>query len=199
MLKSKMFIVLALLPLALFSMAAEAKLYKWVDKNGETHYGEVIPPEYAGDKKVQIEHGMEVQQAPAAAPGQPKAAAKKTPAEVEQERRDRALLNSYTNEGEIDLARDRNLQGVNARINGIQLQLKSAQDDLNGYLKEKTDSEKAGKPADRVLLEQIAQANDRIARLNSDMAAAQADAEKIKARFAADKDRYHELTSSQPK
>ena len=30
-----------------FSLNAEAKLYKWVDDKGITHYGEVIPPEYA--------------------------------------------------------------------------------------------------------------------------------------------------------
>jgi hypothetical protein len=34
-----------------FSLSAEAKLYKWVDDKGVTHYGEVIPPEYANKEK----------------------------------------------------------------------------------------------------------------------------------------------------
>jgi len=29
------------------SFPAMATLYKWVDDNGTTHYGETIPPEYA--------------------------------------------------------------------------------------------------------------------------------------------------------
>ena len=33
--------------LAAVSLNAEAKLYKWVDENGTTHYGETIPPKYA--------------------------------------------------------------------------------------------------------------------------------------------------------
>jgi hypothetical protein len=35
-----------------FSTTAEAKLYKWVDDKGVTHYGEVIPPEYANKSNV---------------------------------------------------------------------------------------------------------------------------------------------------
>ena len=104
MLKSKMLLAFAL-PLALSSMAAEAKLYKWVDQNGETHYGQTIPPEYADQKKVQInKEGMEIQQgqAPKAAPGKPAAPVKKTPEQIQQERYDNMLLATYANEGEID-------------------------------------------------------------------------------------------------
>ena len=34
---------------------AEAKVYKWVDNNGVTHYGETIPPEYASKDNVQLD------------------------------------------------------------------------------------------------------------------------------------------------
>jgi len=40
--------------LVVFSASAEAKLYKWVDEKGVTHYGETIPPEYAGKDNVQF-------------------------------------------------------------------------------------------------------------------------------------------------
>jgi hypothetical protein len=33
---------------------AEAKLFKWVDDNGTTHYGETIPPEYANKDATQL-------------------------------------------------------------------------------------------------------------------------------------------------
>ena len=42
---------------AAISMNAEAKLFKWVDKNGQTHYGEVIPPEYSDRDTKQLDNG----------------------------------------------------------------------------------------------------------------------------------------------
>lgn len=196
MLNPKMLLVFAL-PLALASMAAEAKLYKWVDENGETHYGQTIPPEYANQQKVQIKEGMEVQQKPkASAPGKPAAPAKKTAEQIQQERYDNMLLATYANEGEIDEQRDRSLQLINARVNGVQMQLKSAQDDLNGYLKEKSAAEHAHRKMDRGLQEQLSQATRRVDDLKAQLADAQADADKVTARYAADKKRYHELTTT---
>jgi hypothetical protein len=34
----------------LLSASAQAELYKWVDENGVTHYGDRIPPEYASQR-----------------------------------------------------------------------------------------------------------------------------------------------------
>ncbi len=42
---------------AAISLNAEAKLYKWVDDNGTTHYGETIPPEYANKEAVKLDKG----------------------------------------------------------------------------------------------------------------------------------------------
>jgi Domain of unknown function (DUF4124) len=195
MLKSKLLFAVAL-PLALYSVAAEAKLYKWVDENGETHYGQTIPPEYAGQKKVQIDHGMELHDKPQpVAPGKPKEAATKTPEEIEQERHDQALLATYANEGEIDDQLNRSLQAVNARISGLDLQMKSAQQDLDGYLKEKAAAEQEHRPVDKTLQELIAQTTQRVGSLKSARAEAQGEADKIRARFEADKQRYRELTA----
>lgn len=197
MIKTKiLFAVLALF--AVFSTAAEAKLYKWVDNKGETHYGEVIPPEYADRDRVQIEKGHEVKPTDKPKAATPTSAAK-TPEDLEQERRDQALLGTFSNEGEIDLARDRNLQQVNARINSIQERLKTAQADLTAYQKEKNDMVKAGKPVDKVLQEQIDQAAAKQAKLQDDLVKSQAEAEAIKARYDADKKRYRELTSTPAK
>ena len=48
--------ILAALILGLtFSLPVSAKLYKWVDDDGVTHYGEVVPPEYANKDKVELD------------------------------------------------------------------------------------------------------------------------------------------------
>jgi chromosome segregation ATPase len=195
MLKSKLFLLCAL-PLTLYSAAAEAKLYKWVDENGQTHYGQTIPPEYAGEKKVRIEDGMEVKEKakPVAKPKAKEAPRVKTSQEIEQERHDQALLATYANEGEIDDQRDRSLQLVNARISGLEQQLQSAQQDLEGVQK---DSD-GGKTTDRALQNQLAQAKHRVSNLQDALAAARDEAEKVKAKYAADKQRYRELTAPKP-
>jgi predicted nuclease with TOPRIM domain len=106
------------------------------------------------------------------------------------------LLGTNSSEAEIDQALKRNLQQADARIGNIQLQMKSVQDDLDRLAKEKTTLVQAGKPVDRGLQDEIAQANARMAKLQNEQAKAQADSEAIKTRFAADKKRYHELTST---
>src|SRR5512140_1312940 len=115
---------------AVISLNAEAKLYKWVDNDGITHYGEIIPPEYASKEAVKLEKGRirkrREEEAPKVVQEDP--ATKK--ARIEAERRDNALLATYSNEQEIDLARDRNLQQVEARVASFATMLKSAQDNL---------------------------------------------------------------------
>jgi hypothetical protein len=180
---------------AVFSTGAEAKLYKWVDEKGETHYGEVIPPEYAGQSRVQFdEKGREVKpEEQKAGPGKDNAV--EDQAAIDQKRRDAALLGSYSSEQEIDLARDRNLQQINAVMDGTRLRLKTAQGDLDGYQKEKDARLKQGKPMDKDLQDDIDRAGARVGRLKNDLAKSQVEADAIRARYDADKQRFRELKS----
>jgi len=209
MINPKYFTPLALaLALALACMNAEAregsKLKKWVDENGMTHYGDVIPPKYANTKKTEIrEGGIEVQEKEKP---KPKEMGKKNdqPAEltreqIEQQRHDRALLATYTSEQEIDAARDRNLQQVNALLNTYNTQRKSIQIDLDRLGKEKEASEKAGKPVDPRVQNDINLLSGRMNDLRSSEAKAQEKADAIKAAFEADKLRFRELTKPKPK
>jgi len=179
---------------AAFSVSAEAKLYKWVDDQGETHYGEVIPPEYANKDKVQFDDkGRVIKERQAedeTATSGNKTAEQR--AALEQRRKDKALLNTYSNEKEIDLARDRNLQQVEARINSIQLLQKSAQESLDSYRKE-ANGITAGKQIPPSLQADITAAENKLARLKQDLDAANAKAASVKASFEADKVRYREL------
>jgi hypothetical protein len=198
MTKAKILVVGVVL-CATFSMMAEAKLYKWVDDKGETHYGEVIPPEYADRNKVQLDKGREVKEDDKKKTGAD--AATKTPEEqaaIDQRRKDKALLNTYSNEKEIDLARDRNLQQVNARIESIQLMQKSAQGTLDGYLKEADGFAKAGKKIPSSLQSDIVETKDKVSKLQTELKQAQEKAASVKAGFEADKVRYRELTGAVP-
>ena len=51
---SKSGLLLAFIVGLTFSLPAAAKLYKWVDDQGITHYGETIPPEYAHKDRAEL-------------------------------------------------------------------------------------------------------------------------------------------------
>ena len=184
-----------------FSATAEAKLYKWVDDKGETHYGEVIPPEYANKDSVQFnEKGREIRKKEAAGEAVPtKKSAEDDQAAIDRRRRDKALVNTYSNEKEIDLARDRNLQQVEARINSVQLLIKSAQENLDSYRKEEEGAKKSGNKIHASLQSDITEAENKLTKLKQDLAIAQEKAAAVRASYEADKLRYRELTSDAKK
>lgn len=185
--------------LGTLSLSAHAKLYKWVDDQGETHYGEVVPPEYADRDQVQIDkEGRVIKKKEDAEDIQ----GKKTPeqqAEIEQRRRDKALLNTYSNEKEIDLARDRNLQQVEALIGSIQIMQHSAQESLDDFNKEASDTRRAGRPIPPSLQADLDAARAKVERLKHELSAAQEKAASVKASFEADRLRYRQLTGADQK
>lgn len=191
----------ALVLFAAFSATAEAKLYKWVDDKGVTHYGETVPPEYANKDRVQFsDKGTVIKKKEV--PATDAASGKKTPEEqaaIEQRRKDSALLNTYSNEKEIDLALERNMQQVDARIGSIQMLQKSAQESLGGYRKEAEQIKAAGRKIPASLRADIAEAEKKITQLQHDLTQAENKAAAVKASFAADKARYRELTTATKK
>lgn len=120
--------VMPALVLALMAGSATAatpvdqqKLYRWVDKNGQVHYGDSIPPEYAEQDRdilnrqgVRIGHeeGLVTPEEASA-----KAAADKAAKEVQQKKlRDRVLLQMYQSVEEIEVLRDRRLELIEAQL-----------------------------------------------------------------------------------
>jgi Domain of unknown function (DUF4124) len=119
----------ALLFLALLATLAGAaaaaddrkKLYRWVDKNGQVHYGDSVPAEYAEqDRDILNKQGVSVgREEGTVTPEEAaaKAAADKA-ARDEQKRklRDRVLLQTYQSVEELEILRDNRLELVNAQL-----------------------------------------------------------------------------------
>ena len=190
-----------------FSTAVEAKLYKWVDDKGVTHYGEVIPPEYANksnallsDKGRLIKRNEEINNTERRA-NEEDAAKKRTDIEAkhEQSRKDNALLNTFSNEKEIDLARDRNLHQVESLISSIQSLQKSARESLKNYQQESEERKRAGKKLHASLQADITESENKLAKLQLDLFKAQEKAASVKASYEADKMRFRELNGSAKK
>ncbi|MBI5438515.1 MAG: DUF4124 domain-containing protein [Nitrosomonadales bacterium] len=200
MIKLKLLVALAIG--ITFSLPAAAKMYKWVDDKGTTHYGETIPPEYANKNRTELDKsGRVVEKKEVLTPEERRAneeaETKKRAADeaaLEAKRRDKALVNTYSNEKEIDLARSRNLQQIDARVSSINSLLKTANDNLLKYQKESGDVAKAGKPIPAALKDDLRESQARLDKLKQDLEKANAEKAAIEARYDADKARYKELT-----
>ena len=185
-----------------FSFPVAAKMYKWVDDKGTTHYGETIPPEYANKDRSELgKSGRVIEKKEVLTPEERRASEQADikkradeKAALEQKRRDKALVNTYSNEKEIDLARNRNLQQVEARIDSINSQLKMANNNLLAFQKEADALAKAGKKIHPSLQEDLKESQERLAKLQQDLEKTKAEKATLDARYDADKARYKELT-----
>jgi hypothetical protein len=200
MIKSKLLV--ALIAGATFSLPAAAKLYKWVDDNGTTHYGETIPPEYADKDRSELNKAGRVIKTeevltPEKRRAKVEAEAKKREDEktaLEQQRHDKTLVNTYNSVKEIDLARARSLQQIDARINVINSALKTANDNLIGLQKEAEGYNRIKKAIPSSLEEDLKDAQTRLAKLQKDLEKPKTEKAALEARYDADKARYMELT-----
>jgi hypothetical protein len=195
--------------LCLLAMAggdAMARMYKWTDEKGITHYGDTLPPQYADRASTELSNGGRVLKRHDAAltPEQIKARAEEQARQkaekqkvLEQKRKDSALLNTYTSEEEIDLARDRNLQQEDLVIKGTELRLKAVRARLDGYRKQSADFTLRKRPIPADLREDITGAEEEARRLQELIQQKQQDKEEVRARYNADKKRYRELTEPQ--
>jgi len=130
--------ILCAAALVAFSGAASAAgngrtLYKWVDDQGVTHYGDSIPPEYASQEQHIINsQGIEISHLDAQKSAAQLAAEEQKKLDAEQRlSRDKNLLNTYVSVQEIERLRDQRLSLVADQIKVTNQFL----DTLNGRMK----------------------------------------------------------------
>lgn len=204
-------LVLAAGALAALSASALAQqVYRWVDENGQVHFGDSIPAEYAEQEKTILnEDGVTIGRiAGRATPEEIAAmlAEQEAKAAAERERRaDRALLATYLSVGEIERHRDRRVELLEAQARVSQLYL----DNLRKRLLSLLDEASAFRPYTidpdapmirPVLADDIKQTKDRILAYEERIANHKREAETLRHEFQVAINRYTVLTSntSQP-
>ncbi len=158
----------------LMAAPIQAAMYKWVDENGITHYGDSVPPKYANKATSRnarpgtAKWDRQAAQSETAVTSEQDLEKQRVEAKLQQERKrqDTALLLTYASEAEIDLAREREL-----RRNQETLKVMSA--GLAG----------SASPEDKQ-------------RLDALIAQSRKETDAINARFDAQKARFRELTAA---
>jgi hypothetical protein len=183
--------------------AQDQKLYRWVDKDGNVHYGDSIPAEYSEvDKQVVNEHGITVAIMRGKKSDEELAAEKRAEelrAERELRRRqDQALLATYLSIDEIVMHRDRRVELFQAQARVTELYLRNLQRRLESLQQEASQfapyNEDADAPMiDPALAADIATTTDTIARHEQNLQRFHKDEQNIVARFDGDIDRFKAL------
>jgi len=206
-------IMLPALLLSLLAGAADAqtnkKTYRWVDKNGQVHYGDSVPPEYAEqDRDILNRHGVPVGReegtiTPEEAAAM--AAAEKTERDEKKRKlRDRVLLQTYQSVQELEVLRDTRLDLIDAQLT-IQeqslanLRAQRAQiERMASRYAPVNKSEDALPLPEELALDFERSAND-IETQQANLVQRRADRESIRLNFEADIARYKELRAIAPR
>lgn len=177
--------------LASHAQAEQAsRIVKWKDDKGVTHYADSIPAEYASrESSVISKQGVTVKRNK---PANPEAAALYQE-KLEQDKKDRALLSTFTNENEIDLALERNLQLDQVVLENLQRDQANSEKRLATSQKMLALLTKNKKAVPPELQLEIANNQADIAQLDERINTRKANIAQLKQRFADDKQRYISL------
>ena len=196
-------VLLALALSSIWLVAAAQTTYRWVDDEGVVHYGDRVPPEYANQPSDLLNrHGVPVgSRGGAASEAQLEAERLEEEARterLEQQRRDRVLLDTYLSVDEIRMLRDRRVQLLEAQLavtestlNRLTQQLQELELLASEYRPYTDDPEAERIPDD--LATDLANAQASVIEHERRLARGREERTAMIARFEQDIERFHEL------
>jgi hypothetical protein len=181
---------------------AAAGMYKWVDDQGEVHYGNSVPPEYADKERRKLnERGRTVKVYDAAkTPEEIAEAARLEAIRLEQKRvaaekarKDHVLMATYSSEDDMLKTRDGKLSALEGLIQLTQRRIISMNNRLKRLTEDAADYERGGKPVPDVLTRQIEHIRVQTTENESFILIKQQEQDKINMLFQKDIARFREL------
>ena len=207
-------ILLPVLLLALLAGVADAqsgskKLYRWVDRNGQVHYGDSIPAEYADqDREVLNRQGVSVGQEQGtvtADEARAKAETEKAAKEAQKQKlRDRVLLQTYQSVEEIEVLRDRRLELVDAQLKIQEQSLATSRAKHALFLKQASryqprNTDPKAQPLPEGLALDLERSTSDIGTQEQNLEKKRQERETIRSNFEADIKRFKELKAIAPR
>ena len=196
---------LALLPALCCATTVYAeRTFKWTDDEGQIHYGNRVPPEYAKkERRVMNERGRTVKVYDAA----------KTPEQREEEKKqaeiaarkkiiadkqaihDRSLLATYSSEQDMLLAKKGKVASVDALLQLTRRRVESMKEKLLTLTEEAATYERSGKALPAPLESQLTKLREQIIKNEAFIKEKETERDVIISKFDADIHRYIELTA----
>jgi len=179
-----------------------AKLYKWVDDDGHTHYSDKLPPSDVKRAHTSLdEQGVTIDRVDAAkTPEQLRREAEEARLRQEQERlaekqrsEDRVLLRTFRSEDDIVMARDGQIQAVDTYIRVTQSNIKRLKRTLEDMQKNAAELELSGQPISKRYLNDIATKRDALKDSYQSIVEREHEKDRIRQSFAKDQKRFREL------
>jgi hypothetical protein len=196
---------LILLPALLSGTEALAeRIFKWVDENGKTQYGDRVPPQYATTERSVInDQGRTLKVYEAAKSPEEKAEAQALMKQRAEEKklaeqqavRDHSLLSTYSSEEDMLLARDSKIESVETLIQLTNSRLVSMQKRLDELTNDAAEFERSGKKLPEGLVNQMKNTKDQIRQNDEFVKTKQNEKQEITRKFSEDIKRYRELIS----
>ena len=196
---------------ALAQAEKKGRIVCWKDKSGKVvGCGDKVPVEYqdaatremdrTGVTRATTESAEDAAKRRAKDQEVAKAKADEQKRAAEQKRQDAALLNTFSNEKEIDQKRDRDLAQLDLQMGQMKVSLKNAVDrhtDVKGRADAAAKDGKDKKGAE-ALKEELTKAESDKQRLETAITTKEKEKEEIKQRYAEQKRRYLELKGEGP-
>ena len=190
--------------ISLWFTSLSADTYRWKDKDGNTHYGEVVPAEYADQPYdiinkagIVIEH-IEDTSIPLEVIAEKKGQKDRAPLISDEQRQiqsDRLLVIRYGSEEEIIKALELEIAQLGYDTKVINQSYKSTTASIRNRISQAANRQRAGQPISAEQEKEIKQLYARQAQDAQKKSLMSQREERIRARYQEDLDRYRYLTS----
>ena len=205
--KRKLALIVAVLSLMVIGIAhadSKVKMYKWVDKDGVTHYGSSIPPEYASQQSEQLNAQgqvvkvQEAQKTPAQLAAEAQAqqqTQQQAQAVVAAQAHDKVLLDTYTSVADMERDRDSKLSAIDAQINVLNGSISSVENTLADYQGRAGELTQKNKPIPANMQKLIDSSKQQLILNQQELLQQEQHKQQMQDQFAKDIARYKELTA----
>lgn len=198
-------VFLLLLSLSLAGAAEAQYVYRWVDDQGEVHYGHSVPPEYKdyGYEKLGPDGTVIESVEPALSPEeiaeQRRKRAEQAEREAEQRRRetrDRMLLATYNSEEALEETLEMQLAGIESQRQSTRKAVELVEKRFENLVGRAARITREGGTVSESLDQSIEETRSELRRLRRELERLDQREENTRQRFMADLERYRELTDS---
>jgi chromosome segregation ATPase len=198
-----------LLFVSLLILAAPAvqaqSVYRWVDDQGETHYGQTVPPEFKDYGYVRLGPDGTVRERiePALSPEEIKERRRKRRQQAReeaeqrsQEARDRMLLATYSSEEDLREALDMQLAGIQSQRASTRMALDLVENRFESLVGRAAKLNRDGRAVPKQLQTSIEETREELRGLRDDLDRLDEREAAVRDRFSASLERYRELTAA---